>query len=133
MYCFDLMPETVVSIDQWNSTRTEYYTEYKYLHNPTNLLVSLTAAVLTSLEHWPLTLDEFTGVMLTAVYDGCVYVERPFSVGDADEIHEWLPEFVGQASGLPDESVAPLAYQWVQDSMCDFLSDDDIDEADRFR
>lgn len=127
MYNLQLMREEIVSIDNWNSTRTEYYTTYEYVHNPYSLLTGLTNAIVVAAEQWPMCLEDFAAVMLTGVYDQCEYVERPFSMSDAEDLWDWVPEYIEKASGLTADEAEKLAFKMVDETLCDFFSEQDID------
>jgi len=72
-------------------------------------------------------LDEFTGVMLSAIYEGCVYCEHPFSINDAETIFEWMPDFAADAITMDVNEASKMAHEWVNESLSDFFWELGID------
>jgi hypothetical protein len=87
-----------VSVDNWNATRTEYYTTYETEFNKPFLIEILTEAALMANEStWCWDWEHGAGILTTVFEHHASWVEDPFG---SQDIHDFLDRLIDVNSEL---------------------------------
>ena len=97
-----------VSVDNWNSSRTEYYTTYETEFDKTLLLTILTdaAAMLNQSEHWSWYMA--AGILTTVFEHHADWVARPFGT---DDVHDFVERVIDVNNELYRNEIT--AEEWL--------------------
>ncbi|CAB4150504.1 hypothetical protein UFOVP569_39 [uncultured Caudovirales phage] len=87
-----------VSVDNWNASRTEYYTTYETEYDTKPLITILTeAALMLNESGWCWDWATGAGILTTVFEHHASYVEEPFA---SQDIHDFLDRLIDVNSEL---------------------------------